>query len=162
VIILAMAWSTQGGRFTSIFVAINKIPMMFAPAITCVFVMGVFWRRGTKEASLTTLIAGAIVGAIYFLIDLPAFGDIQWVSDPVNGLGIPFMMVGLYLLAFCVLVFVVVSLMTPRPTEAQLNNLCWDKPFQSITTGKITGITDPRMMAIMLFTIMFILYMILN
>ena len=31
VILLAMAWSTQGGRFTSIFVAINKIPMMFAP-----------------------------------------------------------------------------------------------------------------------------------
>jgi SSS family solute:Na+ symporter len=40
VILLAMAWSTQGGRFSSIFVAINKIPMMFAPAITTVFVMG--------------------------------------------------------------------------------------------------------------------------
>jgi SSS family solute:Na+ symporter len=162
VILLAMAWSTQGGRFTSIFVAINKIPMMFAPAITTVFVMGVFWRRGTKEASLATLIAGAIVGAIYFLIDLPAFGDIQWISDPVNGLGIPFMMAGLYLLAFCVLVYVIVSLMTPKPSQAQLTNLCWDRPLQSITTGKITGITDPRMMAIMLFTVMFILYMILK
>jgi SSS family solute:Na+ symporter len=162
VIILAMAWSTQGGRFASIFVAINKIPMMFAPAITCVFVMGVFWRRGTKEASLATLIAGAIVGAIYFLIDLPAFGDIQWVSDPVNGLGIPFMMAGLYLLAFCVVVFVIVSLMTPKPSEAQLINLCWDRPLQALARGKITGITDPRMMAIILFAIMFILYMILN
>jgi SSS family solute:Na+ symporter len=162
VILLAMAWSTQGGRFTSIFVAINKIPMMFAPAITCVFVMGVFWRRGTKEASLATLIAGAIVGAIYFLIDLPAFGDIQWVTDPVNGLGIPFMMVGLYLLAFCVIVFVIVSLMTPKPSEAQLTNLCWEHPLQSIARGKITGITDPRMMAIILFAVMFILYMILN
>jgi len=161
VIILAMAWSTQGGRFTSIFVAINKIPMMFAPAITCVFVMGVFWRRGTKEASLTTLIAGAIVGAIYFIIDLPAFGNIQLISDPVNGLGIPFMMVGLYLLAFCVVVFVTVSLVTPKPTEAQLTNLCWDRPFQAIATGKITGITDPRMMAMILFAIMFTLYMIL-
>jgi SSS family solute:Na+ symporter len=162
VILLAMAWSTQGGRFTSIFVAINKIPMMFAPAITTVFVMGVFWRRGTKQASLATLIAGAIVGAIYFIIDLPAFGDIQWVSDPVNGLGIPFMMAGLFLLAFCVIVFVTVSLFTPKPSDEQLANTCWDRPLQAIMTGKITGITDPRMMAIMLFAIMFILYMILN
>jgi SSS family solute:Na+ symporter len=162
VILLAMAWSTQGGRFTSIFVAINKIPMMFAPAITTVFVMGVFWRRGTKEASLATLIAGAIVGAIYFLVDLPAFGDIQWVTDPVNGLGIPFMMAGLFLLAFCVIVYVIVSLMTPKPSEEQLTNLCWDRPLQALARGKITGITDPRMMAIILFVVMFILYMILK
>jgi len=162
VILLAMAWSTQGGRFTSIFVAINKIPMMFAPAITTVFVMGVFWRRGTKEASLATLIAGAIVGAIYFLVDLPAFGDTQWVTDPVNGLGIPFMMAGLFLLAFCVIVYVIVSLMTPKPSEEQLTNLCWDRPLQALARGKITGITDPRMMAIILFVIMLILYAFLN
>jgi SSS family solute:Na+ symporter len=162
VILLAMAWSTQGGRFSSIFVAINKIPMMFAPAITTVFVMGVFWRRGTKEAAFTTLIAGAIVGAIYFIIDLPAFGDIQLISDPVNGMGIPYMMAGLILLAFCVVVFIVVSLSTPKPPQEQLTNLCWDKPSQAIARGKITGITDPRMMALSLFVLMFILYVLLR
>jgi SSS family solute:Na+ symporter len=162
VILLAMAWSTQGGRFSSIFVAINKIPMMFAPAITTVFVMGVFWRRGTKEASLATLIAGAIVGAIYFLIDLPAFGDIQLITDPLNGLGIPFMMAGLFLAAFCVIVFITVSLLTPKPTQEQLTDLCWDHPLQTLRRGKITGITDPRMMALMLFILMAILYIWLN
>lgn len=158
VILLAMAWSTQGGRFTSIFVAINKIPMMFAPAITTVFVMGVFWRRGTKQAALATLIAGAIVGGIYFLIDLPAFGEVQLISDPVNGLGIPFMMAGLFLLAFCVIIFVVVSLLTPKPTEQQLTNLCWEHPLQTLRRGRISGVTDPRMMAIILFTTMLLLY----
>jgi len=162
VILLAMAWSTQGGRFSSIFVAINKIPMMFAPAITTVFVMGVFWKRGTKEASLTTLIAGAIVGAIYFIIDLPVFGDVQLIADPVNGLGIPFMMAGLFLLLFCVIVFVTTSLLTPKPTQEQLTDLCWDHPLQTLKRGKITGITDPRMMALILFTIMLILYTWLN
>jgi SSS family solute:Na+ symporter len=158
VILLAMAWSTQGGRFASIFVAINKIPMMFAPAITTVFVMGVFWRRGTKEATLSTLIAGAIVGGIYFIIDLPVFGDLQLVSDPVHGLGIPFMMVGLILLTFCICVFIIVSLMTPKPSEEQLTNLCWDNPLQSLKRGKITGITDPRVMALILFIVMIILF----
>jgi SSS family solute:Na+ symporter len=162
VILLAMAWSTQGGRFSSIFVAINKIPMMFAPAITTVFVMGVFWRRGTKEAALGTLIGGAIVGAIYFIIDLPVFGDIQWVSDPVQGLGIPFMMAGLILLIFCIGVYVVISLSTPKPTEEQLKDLCWENPLQTFRRGKITGITDPRVMAGILLVIMIILYTLLH
>jgi len=160
VILLAMAWSTQGGRFTSIFVAINKIPMMFAPAITTVFVLGVFWKRGTKQAALATLIAGAVVGAVYFIVDLPVFGTVQWVADPVKGLGIPYMMAGLFLLAMCVIVYVTVSLSTPKPSQSQLTNLCWDKPLQAITQGKITGITDPRVMAGILVVIMIILYMI--
>ena len=46
VIVLAVFWSPFGGKFESIFEAINKIPMMFAPAITCVFLFGVFWKRG--------------------------------------------------------------------------------------------------------------------
>jgi len=162
VILLAMAWSTQGGRFTSIFVAVNKIPMMFAPAITTVFVLGVFWRRGTKQAALTTLICGAIVGAIYFLIDLPVIGNVQLISDPINGLGIPFMMVGLILLVFCVILFVIISYLTPKPQEIQLTNLCWDRPFQAITQGKITGITDPRVMAGILVLIMIVLYTIFH
>jgi len=71
VIILAMIWSPFCGRFGSIFVVINKVPVMFAPAITTVFVLGVFWKRGTKQASLATFIAGLAVGLPYFLIDLP-------------------------------------------------------------------------------------------
>jgi SSS family solute:Na+ symporter len=160
VILLAMAWSTQGGRFSSIFVAINKIPMMFAPAITTVFLLGVFWKRGTKQAALATLIIGAIVGAIYFIVDLPVFGNVQLVADPVRGLGIPYMMAGLFLFAMCLIVFITVSLFTPKPSPDQLKNLCWDKPLQAITQGKVKGLTDPRVMAGILVVIMFVLYMI--
>jgi SSS family solute:Na+ symporter len=162
VILLAMLWSTQGGRFTSIFVAINKIPMMFAPAITTVFLMGVFWKRGTKEAALATLLGGAVLGGLYFLIDLPVFGDVQWVSDPVRGLGIPFMMAGLILFIFCVTLYVIVSLLTPRPAEDQLTDLCWGKPSKAIMRGRITGPTDPRVMAGILVVIMIILYIIFH
>jgi SSS family solute:Na+ symporter len=71
VIVLAMWWSPYCGRFANIFVVINKVPMMFAPAITTVFVLGVFWKRGTKQAALATFLAGLVVGLPYFLIDLP-------------------------------------------------------------------------------------------
>ena len=158
VILLAMAWSTQGGRFTSIFVAINKIPMMFAPAITCVFVWGVFWPRGTKQAALTTLTLGAIAGAVYFLVDLPAFGDVQLVTDPEKGLGIPFMQVGWWLFCFCSVVYVIVSLLTPRPSREQLENLCWEHPFRAITQSESKGINGPAVAAAILFVAVIILY----
>src|SRR4029077_17296641 len=74
VMLLAILWSTQGGRYSSIFEAINVIAADLAPPITAVFLFGVFWRRGTKEASIVTLIVGFLIGAASFILDLPVFG----------------------------------------------------------------------------------------
>lgn len=48
VMILAMLWSTQGGKFTSIFEAINRIAAALALPISTVLVFGVLSHRGTK------------------------------------------------------------------------------------------------------------------
>ena len=74
IMVLAMLWSTQGDQFGTIFEAINKIPMTFAPAVTTVFVLGVMWRRGTKQAAMATLYVGSLVGVVYFVADLPRIG----------------------------------------------------------------------------------------
>jgi len=71
VIVLAMLWSPFCGRFENIFVVINQVPMMFAPAITTVFVLGAFWSRGTKQAAVATFAAGVVIGMVYFISDLP-------------------------------------------------------------------------------------------
>lgn len=288
VIVLAMLWSPYCGRFASIFVVVNKVPMMFAPAITTVFVLGVFWKRGTKQAGLATFIVGVVVGFTYFIVDLPhnvnankvlpaiqskrvsedsvveqwtaiartemsgslstripaekVFSDWdaipltvskavieenQWdkeedaeqrVADgyvaipsrllssdidgqllsagaivrtmgsvPENeltaaltvgslpgswlvlnyeyiahGVGIPFMLMGLVLLSVCVVVYVVASLMTQAPTVEELEKMGWQPPLKAITQNKITGLTDPRVMAMGLFVLMIVLYWILR
>ena len=159
VMLLAMAWSTQGGKFSSIFVAVNKIPMIFAPGITCVFLWGVFWRRGTKQASLATLSAGFVVGAIYFMIDLPLIGEVSIVTQ---NWGIPFMQVGVYLFLFCSAVYYTVSRLTPAPAPEKLENLCWEHPLRAITYGKLSGAGDPRTLAIILFGVVIVLYIILH
>lgn len=162
VMVLAMLWSTQGGRFESIFVAINKIPMIFAPAITCVFILGVFWRRGTKEASLVTLIIGFILGTIYIAIDLPIkplVGDVRIVTDKW---GIPFMQVGWWLFCFCSVVYMLVSLLTQKPAQEKIANLCWGNPVKVIFYDKLIRMTDPRIYAGLLFVVMVILYYILR
>jgi SSS family solute:Na+ symporter len=168
IMVLAMLWSTQGDQFGTIFVAINKIPMIFAPAVTTVFLLGVFWRRGTNKAALTTFAVGCSVGLVYFVMDMPVIGRALLanpgegfgglVSDPVQGLGIPFMIVGPILCAMCIVIYVVVSLATPKPDPAKLENVCWEHPIKALTYGKIERIGDPRVVAGLLFVVVIVLY----
>jgi SSS family solute:Na+ symporter len=155
VILLAMAWSTQGHRFGSIFVAINKIPMMFAPAITTIFLCGVFWKRGTKQAATTALLFNMGVGIVYLFFDIPIIGNTRFVADKLD---LPFMLVGGIFFAACFLLYIIVSLCTTAPKSEQLKDLVWQQPLEFLTSGKIKGVTDPRIMALILLVLMIILY----
>ena len=159
VIVLAMLWSSQGAKFGSIFEAINKIPMAFAPGITTVFLWGVFWKRGNRQGAMAAMMFNVIVGLVYLAIDIPLVGDKQLVADE---LGIPFMQVGWYLFLLSSFVYFVVSLLTPAPEPEKVEGLCWTHPLDALR-GKMEGtITDPRIMAAVLFLIMVILYSILH
>jgi len=158
--LVAMAWSTQGGKFGTIFEIINKIPALFlAPPITTVFLWGVFWRRGTKQAAVTILILGLTVGFALFLIDTKQVAGREWISDPRFGLGIPFMLQAVYMFCIWSVVYVVVSLLTPAPSKEQVERTTWSHPWAVITQGKLTGFTDPRAIAAALFVLMAVLYM---
>ena len=158
VMLLAMAWSTQGGKFETIFEAVNKMPAQFlAPPITVVFVWGVFWRRGTKEAALTTLIAGFSLGLVAFLIDLPVIGEVQVITQEW---GVSFMMQAWWGFCICSAIFIVTSFLTPAPPPEQTENTTWPNPLHVILRGRVTGIGDPRVLAAVLLVVMVILYII--
>src|SRR5882724_5132358 len=120
VMILAVLWSTQGGRYSSIFEAINVIAADLAPPITTVFLFGVFWRRGTKEASIVTLITGFLIGAASFVLDLPVFGTEKIVT---HRWGISFMMQAWWVFCICSAIFILVSLLTPPPPADKIDGL---------------------------------------
>jgi SSS family solute:Na+ symporter len=169
IMLLAMLWSTQGDQFGTIFEAINKIPMTFAPAVTTVFVLGVMWKRGTKEAAMTTLCGGTVIGAVYFIFDLPKVGKLilgpggapegfgGLVSDPVHGLGIPFMLVGPLLTVVCIVIYVVTSLLTPAMDPQEVVKVCWNHPLDFLK-GRLLGVGDPRIVALILLVSVGVLY----
>lgn len=159
VMLLAMVWSTQGGRYSSIFEAINAIASHLAPPITTVFLWGVFWRRGTRQASLITLISGFTLGAVSFLIDLPVFGTEKIIT---HKLGIPFLMQAWWMFCLCSLIFVVVSFLTPKPDLRQVEAMTWKNPLQVIAGGRIRSLSDPRFWALGLLVAMAVLYFILR
>ncbi|MEI7908053.1 MAG: sodium/solute symporter [Verrucomicrobiota bacterium] len=170
IMVLAMLWSTQGEQFGTIFKAINKIPMTFAPAVTTVFVLGLLWKRGTKQAAMATLYLGSLIGVIYFLADLPSLGKLivgagnvhkdfsGLVTDPQAGLGIPFMLVGPLLVVFCVTIYIITSLLTPPMPAAEVAKVCWDHPLACLR-GRISGANDPRWVTLMLLTAVGLLYL---
>jgi len=159
VMIAAMAWSTQGGRYSSIFEAINAIASHLAPPITTVFLWGVFWRRGTKQAAMATLITGFSLGALFFVMDLPVFGSVKLIT---KGLGIPFLMQAWWMFCICSVLFVIVSLLTPPPEPKQVEGLTWKNPLQVLLEGKWKGFKDPRLLAGGLLVLMVVLYIILG
>jgi SSS family solute:Na+ symporter len=172
IMLLAMLWSTQGDQFGTIFEAINKIPMTFAPAVTTVFVLGVLWKRGTSQAAMATLYLGSIVGVVYFLVDLPGFGRAilgagaregfgGLVTDPVQGLGLPFMLVGPIICALCVAIYIVTSLLTPAMDEAEVAQVCWGHPL-AFLRGPLAGASDPRLVTLALLVVVGVLYSLLR
>jgi hypothetical protein len=71
------------------------------------------------------------------------------------------MLVGGIFFAFCLVLYIIVSLATPAPGEANLKNLVWDSPLAFLKEGRIEGVTDPRIMALILLIIMVILYVVM-
>jgi len=155
VMILAMLWSTQGGRYSSIFEAINAIAADLAPSITVVFVWGVFWRRGTKRAALITLCLGFALGAAAFVLDLPVFGTEKIIT---HRWGVPFMMQAWWLFCICSAIYVVTSLVTRPPAPENIQDLTWEHPLAVLRQEKLCGFTDPRILAGFLLAVVAVLY----
>jgi SSS family solute:Na+ symporter len=108
---------------------------------------------------MAALLFNVVVGLVYLAIDIPLVGTEQVIAQR---LGIPFMQVGWYLFLMSSGVYVVVSQMTPAPDPKQLEDLCWTRPLDALR-GKMEGtLTDPRVMAMLLFIIMGVLYILLH
>lgn len=159
IMIIAMFWSTQGGKFTSIFEAINKIAAAMAPPITTVFLLGVFFKRGTKEASMVTLIVGLILGITSFCFDFVPISGKMYITE---GLGIPFMMQAWWLFCICTALFVIVSYLTPKPDPKAIEECTWKSPLAFLTEGKFRGIKDARLLAGILLLFLIIMYAIFH
>ena len=157
VMLLAMAWSTQGDKFSSIFEAINKIAAAIAPPVATVFLFGVFSKRGTNKAAIVTLLSGLVLGITAFCLDFEPISGHMYIT---RGLGIPFMMQAWWLFVICTAIYFVVSYFTPPPPAEVIENYTWESPLSVITKGKFKGVKDVRLWAGILVLTLVLMYMI--
>jgi SSS family solute:Na+ symporter len=156
VMVLAIAWSPMIGRFISIFDAINQILAVLSPPIATVFLLGVFWRRGNAPGAVTAIIAGSLLGIGAFVLDFPVVGDVKLISE---GLHIPYMLQSFLLFVISSVIFVTVSLATAPPPQEKIATTTLESPL-AFLKGKITGISDPRILSLILMAILVVLYII--
>ena len=136
-------------------------------------------RRTINEINMVPFIDVMLVLLIIFMvtapliapsvIDLPSVGKailgsslaqpdfIGLVTDPVHGLGIPFMLAGPILAGICILIYIVTSLLTPRMDPVLVSQVCWDHPL-SFLRGRVDGISDPRIVSLILIVLVGGLY----
>lgn len=157
VMALAMIWSTQGDQFSSIFEAINKIASAIAPPVAVVFLFGVFSQRGTYAAAMTTLIVGLALGVTAFCLDFEPISGQMYLT---HGLHMPFMMQAWWLFVICTFIYFLVSNFTTRSSAEVLEKYTWKSPLAVISTGKLKGWGDPRLLSLFLILTLIVLYFI--
>ena len=147
-------------NYGSIFNGLNEIIGHLAPPVTCVFMLGVFWKRASAKSAKLTLWLGSGLGALMYATKniggfYPAFGDLA----PVEFImGIPFMLMAFYLLCACVAMQVIFSLIWPAGESERASKLFWEHPFDALKGKGWPGLADYRVLASLLIVVMVVLY----
>jgi SSS family solute:Na+ symporter len=112
--ILAIVLSPIFGHYSTIIEGLNKLISYIAPPITAVFLFGVFWKKASGKAAYVTLVTGAIIGFILFVLDWYKIYQVN------------FMMTAFYLLLLCSLIIYIFSHIYPEQLKEEARLLVWE------------------------------------
>ena len=146
-------------RYTSIFAAINDIIAHIAPPISCVFAVGVFWPRASAFSAKWTMWIGSLVGALVFF--LKTFvgwkpGVFGWVPSVISKT--PFMLMAFYLLCFCIVLQVLLTLVRGKEAGEDVEKLYWEHPMDALKSPGWPGLGNYKVLAVIVFLAMSTLY----
>ena len=141
---LAIAWAPQIANFGGLWAYIQQAFGILVPPVAGIFLVGAFWKRGNGQGAFMSLVIGHAIGVVLFILGQLGLWKLHFTMN-----------VGL-MVAISVIVFVVVSLQTDAPDEAQVNETTW-APDMAIARDE-NG--NPSYPAAKLHTILLILAMV--
>lgn len=137
-------------QYESIFSGINDIIAHIAPPITCVFLLGIFWKGASAMSAKLTLWIGSGLGVVVFIINK---------LYPETMIGhIPFMMMAFYLFCTCVVMQVVLSYRYPVVHTSESSELYWKSPLEPLQSQGWSGIGNYKVLSALLLLLMAVLY----
>ncbi|MBP6446972.1 MAG: sodium:solute symporter [Saprospiraceae bacterium] len=138
--------------YESIFNGLNDIIAHIAPPITCVFVLGIFWKKASALSAQYTLWIGSILGILVF-----AFNKLS-PSNPMAS--IPFMMMAFYLFCICMIIQIVLSYVFVVNHSSVSDTLYWKSFKEPLQGASWSGIGNYKTLSLILLSVMFVLYVI--
>ena len=138
-------------QYQSLFEGINDVIAHIAPPITCVFLLGVFWKKASAKSAQFTLWLGSLLGVVVFVVN-KTMGKETLIGN------IPFMMMAFYLFCTCVLMQVVFSYIYPVQHTEQSSKLYWKSVWEPFQSKGWSGIGNYKILSVLLLGIMAVLY----
>jgi SSS family solute:Na+ symporter len=110
----------RGKISSSLYNYLQSVQSYLAPPIAAVFLLGVFFKRLNAKGAYTAMVAGFIVGIIKLTLKLFQ-GDLTGILHDFATIN--FLYFCIYLFLFSIVVMVVVSLLSPKPSDDQIRGL---------------------------------------
>lgn len=121
IVLLGMAWIPMMGKIDStLYKYLQDVQSNLAPPIAAVFLLGVFSKRINAKGAYTAMVVGFIIGIAKLTLGIFK-NDLSGVL--YDFATINFLYFCIYLFLFSIGIMVIVSLLTPKPTEEQIRGL---------------------------------------
>ncbi len=137
-------------KYESIFNGTNDIIAHIAPPITCVFLLGIFWKKASAKSAKLTLWFGSALGALVFVINK--------IFTTTEFSHIPFMMMAFYLFCACLVMQVTFSFVYPVQHTAQSEGLYWKNWREPLQGARWRGIGNYKFLTFVLLGVMVYLF----
>jgi SSS family solute:Na+ symporter len=124
IVVLSIAWIPFIQYLNrEIYQYLQSVQAYVGAPITAVFLTGILWRGATATAAFTTLVAGGLIGATRFLLDILRNG-LGWDLGPLNGV-VAFSFLNFSVIVFigCVLMMVLISRWSRQPSGESIEGL---------------------------------------
>ncbi len=136
--------------YESLFIGLNDVIAHIAPPITCVFLLGVFWKKASAAAAQYTLWVGSFAGILVYTVSK---------LYPASAIGqTPFMMMAFYLFCACVVLQIVLSYAHPVLHTAESRTLYWATPWEPLRQPGWKGAGNYKTLSVVLLGLMAVLY----
>jgi SSS family solute:Na+ symporter len=123
IVLLGIAWIPIMQNISGVlYEYLQSVQSYIAPPITATFLLGLFWKRINKEGAMATLVGGFILGMSRLVAELnkESLTGILHTWATIN-----FLHFCILLFVICAIICITVSLLTPKPSEAQIVGLTY-------------------------------------
>lgn len=119
ILVMAFAglWAPLIENFQGLFNYLQQVLSFVVPPVVCIFLLGIFWKKGTALAAKYTLIFGHLLSVICLIL------------VNMNLIRIHFTIIASLLTLLCMAGFVVISWKTPALAPEILKSLTWDGKY---------------------------------
>jgi SSS family solute:Na+ symporter len=134
---LSLLWIPMMGRISSqLYVYLQSVQAYVSPPIAAVFLLGVFWKRINGQGAIVSLLAGFVLGAARFILEVvyagtPLSGFLDWFVR------MNFLHFAILIFVVCFALLVIVSLLTPAPEATKVAGLTFETIQEKISLAEV-------------------------